>query len=254
MLRLNLILSFIWVSKIQILFDPIEQFEFYSSNVFLFDTNVTILMVNTLIMFILFYNLSRLNIIGYGMTKLLTFFKGLFFTFFTQRKHQIYFFPFFYIFVFILTNNLVGLFQYTYTLTSLFTITLFLAFIVMFGVTWIGVEQHGWKFFARFFPQGVPFIILLLLITLEAISYVVRIFSLSLRLFANMLSGHLLVKILSSFLWLGLFMVPVNGIFFLSLLFSTLIIGILLLELIIAFLQAYVFIFLSLLYLREAIL
>jgi len=230
--------------------DPIEQFEvFFLSCFSIVDSTTLLLLINSIFLFFLFYNLPRQNIIGYCMVKLLFFFKNLFFIFFTE-KQQAFFAFFFYLFIFIFFNNLIGLLPYTYTLTSSFLLTLFLAFIVISGIAWLGFEQRRWSFFNVFFPKGVPVIILFLLVVLELISYLVRLFSLSLRLFANLLAGHLLLKILLSFFWFLL--LSASNIFFLSIFFfGFLIVGIIFLEILIAFLQAYVFVFLSLIYLHE---
>lgn len=230
--------------------DPIEQFEVFFLNSFLtVDTNVLILLINSIFIFFLFYNLPRYNIISYCMVKLFFFFKNLFFIFFTLAQ-QAFFAFFFYLFIFIFFNNLIGLLPYTYTLTSSFLLTLFLAFLVISGIAWLSFEQRRWSFFSIFFPQGVPVMILFLLVILELISYIVRLFSLSLRLFANLLAGHLLLKILLSFFWFLL--LSASNIFFVGIIFfGLLIVGIIFLEVLIAFLQAYVFVFLSLIYLHE---
>lgn len=255
LLLLNLGFVILIKSKNFSIIDPIEQFELFFSEYVSLDTGILIFILNTFFLTFLFYNLTRRNVVSYFMNKLLTFYKELFFTLFTKREHQIYFFPFFFIFVFILVNNFIGLLPYTYTATSLFALTLFLAFVVIGGITWISFEQHKWSFLDSFFPKQVPLFILILLVCLELISYVVRIFSLALRLFANMLSGHLLLKILLSFLWLSLSStssVTLLGLI-LNIFFWVLIVGVIILELIIAFLQAYVFVFLSLIYLKEAL-
>lgn len=122
--------------------DPIEQFEVFFFNSFLvLDSNVLILLINSIFIFFLFYNLPRRNIISYCMVKLFFFFKNLFFIFFTSAQ-QAFFAFFFYLFIFIFFNNLIGLLPYTYTLTSSFLLTLFLAFIVISGIAWLSFEQR----------------------------------------------------------------------------------------------------------------
>lgn len=245
---------FYYFINLSVSFDPVEQFELFFLTLFSdIDTEVLILFGNILFLFILFYNLGKLNVIGYFMNKLFNFYKLLFFSFFTKKKYQIYFYPFFFIFLFILSSNIIGLLPYTYTLTSLFLLTFFLAFVTIGSIMVIYFEQRRWKLFTHFFPVGVPSLIGFLLIVLELISYIVRLFSLSLRLFANMLSGHLLLKILLSFFWIGITVSPLSSIFIINIFIWLLIIVIFLLELVIAFLQAYVFTFLSLIYLREAL-
>jgi F-type H+-transporting ATPase subunit a len=149
------------------------------------------------------------------------------------------------LFVFILLCNLLGLVPYSFTPTSHIIVTFAMAAVVFLGVTVIGFVRHGIHFLSFFVPQGVPFALLLLLVPIEIISYFVRPFSLSIRLFANMLAGHTMLKVFGGFVvmlgvlagWAPLaFLVAFTG-----------------LELLIAFLQAYVFAILTCLYLNDAI-
>jgi F-type H+-transporting ATPase subunit a len=156
------------------------------------------------------------------------------------------YFPFvFTLFIFILFCNLLGLVPYAFTPTSHIIVTFAMAATVFLGVTIIGIARHGLHFLSFFVPKGVPFVLLLLLVPIEVISYFVRPFSLSIRLFANMLAGHTMLKVFGGFVvMLGLyagwaplaFIVAFTG-----------------LELLIAFLQAYVFAILTCLYLNDAI-
>ena len=134
---------------------------------------------------------------------------------------------------------------YSFTPTSHIIVTFAMAAVVFVGVTVIGFVKHGAHFLSFFVPQGVPFALLLLLVPIEIISYFVRPFSLSIRLFANMLAGHTMLKVFGGFVvmlgvlagWAPLaFLVAFTG-----------------LELLIAFLQAYVFAILTCLYLNDAI-
>ena len=149
------------------------------------------------------------------------------------------------LFIFILFCNLLGLVPYAFTPTSHIIVTFAMAFTVFLGVTIIGFAKHGLHFVTFFVPKGVPFVLLLLLVPIEIISYFVRPFSLSIRLFANMLAGHTMLKVFGGFVvmlgidagWAPLaFIVAFTG-----------------LELLIAFLQAYVFAILTCLYLNDAI-
>jgi len=156
------------------------------------------------------------------------------------------YFPFiFTLFVFILFCNLLGLVPYAFTPTSHIIVTFAMALVVFLGVTVIGFVRHGAHFLSFFVPKGVPLVLLLLLVPIEVISYFVRPFSLSIRLFANMLAGHTMLKVFGGFVvMLGLyagwaplaFIIAFTG-----------------LELLIAFLQAYVFAILTCLYLNDAI-
>ncbi len=149
------------------------------------------------------------------------------------------------LFVFILFCNLLGLVPYAFTPTSHIIVTFAMAAVVFVGVTIIGFARHGVHFLSLFVPKGVPFVLLLLLVPIEIISYFIRPFSLSIRLFANMLAGHTMLKVFGGFVvmlgvlagWAPLaFLVAFTG-----------------LELLIAFLQAYVFAILTCLYLNDSI-
>jgi F-type H+-transporting ATPase subunit a len=155
------------------------------------------------------------------------------------------YFPFvFTLFMFILFSNVLGLLPYSFTTTSHIIVTFGLAIVVFLGITVIGVVRHKAKFVRLFVPSGVPLFLLPLLIPIEIISYLTRPVSLSLRLFANMMAGHTLLKVFGGFVVaLGLFGVA-------PLIFIVALYG---LELIVAFLQAYVFTILTCLYLNDAI-
>ena len=134
---------------------------------------------------------------------------------------------------------------YTFTVTSQIIVTFALAALVFIGVTLIGIFKHGFKFLTFFVPSGVPVALLVILVPIEIISYFVRPISLSVRLFANMLAGHTLLKVFGGFVVsLGLFLgwLPLGFIVVLT--------G---LEFLVAFLQAYVFAILSCLYLNDAL-
>jgi F-type H+-transporting ATPase subunit a len=156
------------------------------------------------------------------------------------------YFPFvFTLFMFILACNLLGMVPYSFTPTSHIVVTFALAAIVFIGVTIIGFARHGLHFFSFFVPKGVPVALLPLLVVIEVISYLIRPVSLSVRLFANMLAGHTMLKVFAGFVialgvlggWAPLaFVVALTG-----------------LEILIAFLQAYVFAILTCLYLNDAL-
>jgi F-type H+-transporting ATPase subunit a len=149
------------------------------------------------------------------------------------------------LFVFILLCNLLGMVPYSFTPTSHIIVTFAMAAVVFVGVTIIGFVRHGTHFFSLFVPKGVPFVLLLLLVPIEIISYFVRPFSLSIRLFANMLAGHTMLKVFGGFVvMLGV----IGG--WAPLAFIVVFTG---LEFLIAFLQAYVFAILTCLYLNDAI-
>ena len=116
-----------------------------------------------------------------------------------EKNGQIYF-PFMYVlFVFILVNNLIGMVPYSFASTSHFILTFSLSFTVVLGATILGLSKHGFKFFSLFVPAGCPLALLPLLVLIEFISYLSRNVSLGLRLAANILSGHMILNILSGF-------------------------------------------------------
>ena len=161
-----------------------------------------------------------------------------------------YFSFIFTLFLFILLGNLLGMFPYSFTWTSHIIVTFAIAFVIFLGVTLIAIFKHGLRKFLGFFaPSGVPKPMLLLLIPIEIISYLSRPVSLSVRLFANMMAGHTLLKVIGGFVFvLGANTFIIGGA--LPLAFLIALTG---LEIVIAFLQAYVFAILTCLYINDAI-
>ena len=155
------------------------------------------------------------------------------------------YFPFvFTIFMFVLIGNMVGMIPYSFTFTSHIIVTFALAAIVFIGVTVLGFIKHGFHYFALLAPPGLPFYMLPILIPIELISYLSRPISLSVRLFANMLAGHTLLKVFAGFV------LPLGLAGILPFAFIVALIG---LEILIAFLQAYVFAILTCLYINDAL-
>jgi len=156
------------------------------------------------------------------------------------------FFPFiFCLFMFVLFCNMIGMLPYSFTVTSHIIVTFVLAAIVFVGVTIIGFIQHGIGYLKLFVPSGVPIVLLPLIVIIEIISYLSRPVSLSVRLFANMMAGHTMLKVFGGFvISLGL----LGG--WLPLSFSVALTG---LEILVAFLQAYVFAILTCIYLNDAL-
>jgi len=155
------------------------------------------------------------------------------------------YFPFiFTLFMFILVGNLVGMIPFAYTFTSQIIVTFAMAATIFLGVTVIGLVRHGLHFFSLFVPSGTPLILAPLLIPIEVISYFVRPVSLSVRLFANMMAGHTMMKVFGGFTVL-LGVLGVAPIILLVALTGF--------EIMVAVLQAYVFTVLTCLYLNDAI-
>lgn len=168
-----------------------------------------------------------------------------------EKRGQAYF-PFMYVlFVFILVNNLIGLVPYSFAPTSHFVLTFSLSFTIVLGTTILGLSRHGLKFFSLFVPSGCPLALLPLLVLIEFISYLARNVSLGLRLAANILSGHMLLNILSGFTY----NIMNSGLifFFLGLFPLAFIIAFSGLELAIAFIQAQVFVVLSCSYIKDGL-
>ena len=154
------------------------------------------------------------------------------------------------LFMFILLGNLLGMLPYSFTWTSHIIVTFAISFFIFILVTFIAIAKHGLlKFLGFFAPSGVPKAMLILLVPIEVISYLSRPVSLSVRLFANMMAGHTLLKVIGGFVFvLGANSFIVGGA--LPVAFLVALTG---LEIVIAFLQAYVFAILTCLYINDAI-
>ena len=161
------------------------------------------------------------------------------------------FFPFvFSLFMFVLFANLIGLIPYSFTVTSQIVVTFAFAALVILTVILYGIYKHGLHWFRLFVPSGVSPVMLPFLVMIEVISFVSRPISLSVRLFANMLAGHITLKVFGGFVtmllasgaWAALAPLPLAGVVAISAL-----------ELLVAVLQAYVFTILTCVYLNDAI-
>ena len=155
------------------------------------------------------------------------------------------------LFMFILVSNMIGIIPYTFTVASHIIVTAALALLVFFTVIFYGVYKNGFKFLKLFVPSGIPIYILPLIVFIEVLSYFLKPVSHSVRLFANMLAGHIALKVFAGFVtmlggfgiagWLGAIL-PLG-----------LVVAITALEVLVAFLQAYVFAILTCIYLNDAI-
>jgi len=162
------------------------------------------------------------------------------------------YFPFiFTLFTFLLFSNLIGMIPYSFTTTSHLIVTFTLSVSVFLGVTLIGFQIHGIHFFSFLLPPGAPLALAPFLVVIELVSYSFRAISLGVRLFANMMAGHTLVKILSGFAWT---MLSVGGIMYIvSAIPALVVFALIFLEVGVACLQAYVFTILTCIYLNDAI-
>lgn len=157
------------------------------------------------------------------------------------------FFPLiFTVFTIILICNLLGMIPYSFTVTSHLIVTFSMALAIFLGINALGILKNGRHFLSLFFPPGAPLGLAPLLVAIEWVSYVFRVLSLAIRLFANLMSGHTLLKILSGFAWSA---VSIFGIFLLPLGVILLVTG---LEVAIACLQAYIFSVLLCIYINDA--
>ena len=154
-------------------------------------------------------------------------------------------------FMMVLVGNMLGMIPYSFTYTSHLAVTASLALMVFFTVLIIGIARHGTHFFSLFVPPGVPLWLIWLVILIEIVSFISRPITLSVRLFANMVAGHVLMKVIAGF---AIMFASVGGIAWLGTLlpvaFNIVMVGF---EFFIAFIQAYVFAVLTCIYLKDTV-
>lgn len=166
-------------------------------------------------------------------------------------KGRQYFPLIFTVFVAVLLGNMLGMLPYSFTFTSHLVVNAALAFLIFFVVVIIGFAKHGTHFLHIFMPPGMPLWLTPLIVPIEVLSFLIRPVTLSVRLFANMIAGHIMLKVFAGFST-GMAAAGVAGVAFgvLPMLFNTVLIGF---EILIAFLQAYVFAVLSCIYLKDTV-
>jgi F-type H+-transporting ATPase subunit a len=171
----------------------------------------------------------------------------------TAGSEGLKFFPLvFTLFMFICVSNLVGIIPYTFTVSSHLIVTAALALLVFFTVLFYGLYKNGLKFFKIFVPSGVPLAVLPLVVFIEVLSFFLKPVSHSVRLFANMLAGHIALKVFAGFVaMLGVSLGAIGWLGGVAPLALT--VALTALELLVAFLQAYVFAILTCIYLNDAI-
>jgi F-type H+-transporting ATPase subunit a len=168
-----------------------------------------------------------------------------------QLGKEIYL-PFIYsLFFFILISNLIGNIPYSYTITTSVIVTIGLSFTILTGVTILGLYIHRLHFFSYFVPSGTPLALVPLLVLIETVSYLARALSLGIRLFANLVAGHTLLKIISTFLY-GMFNTGLIVAIFTMIPF-VIFLGLCGLELAVSVIQAYVFTILTCSYIKDAL-
>ena len=238
----------------QYISDPLEQFDVLALPLIGGGlTNLSLLLaLNVLIMSILFanYSVQLTNNYDFSLRAIYILVCSMVRENLSIAKQQ-YFTVLFYLFFTLLLANMVGMIPYSFTITSSFIVTFFLALMHFLALNHVAVVKHGWNVMDLFLPAGAPLAIAPFLIFIEAVSYIARVFSLSIRLFANMLSGHALLKILIGFSWALLAAGSFASI--LAVFPWVIVTAIMFLELLIAFLQAYVFTVLITLYINDVL-
>ena len=171
----------------------------------------------------------------------------------TAGSEGMKFFPLvFSLFMFIAVSNLIGIIPYTFTVSSHLIVTVTLALLVFFIVLFYGLYKNGLKFFKLFVPSGVPIFVMPIVVPIEVISFLLKPISHSVRLFANMLAGHIALKVFAGFIaMLGVSLGAIGWIG--GVLPLALTVALTALELLVAFLQAYVFAILTCIYLNDAL-
>ena len=245
---------------------PLEQFDIipliclkYNNFDFSITNEVIILLLSFFIISIFLSSLLKLNSDFYIIpTKWQVFLEFIYKVIFTLiidniniKQGQVFFPLVFTVFLFIISLNIIGLIPYSFTLTSHFIITFNLSFFLFLGINIIGIRLHRLRFFSLFLPTGTSIILTFLLVPIELVSYVFKPISLAIRLFVNLMAGHTLLKIITCFTWILmnssglLFFIHYIPLLFLIPLFS--------LELVISFIQAYIFSTLFCIYLNDAV-
>lgn len=248
---------------IGILKSPLEQFSIINiipiklgNFIDISFTNTALFTFMTFMLLITFFNLSlmRLTIIpGKWETIILQCYSFILNVVYENTgKKGLKYFPFILVvFIFILSCNMLGLVPYSFTVTSHFIVTFSLSFSIFIGIVIIGFIHHRIHFFSFFMPPGAPVALAPLLVAIEFISFNFRALSLPIRLFANIMAGHTLLKIMSGFGWTMFFsggIIAIAGIGPVLILFAFT--G---LEIAVAFLQAYVYTILVCIYLNDSI-
>ena len=167
-------------------------------------------------------------------------------------SHGRQYFPLiFTLFIVVLMGNVLGLIPYSFTYTSHIIVTGVLALMIFLTVTIMGFVNHGVKFLTLFTPPGVPFVMQLLIVPIEILSFLIRPATLSLRLFANMMAGHLMLKVFAGF---SVMMLGLGGVGIVAgLVPMAFNVALYILELLVAVLQAYIFAILSCIYLKDTV-
>ncbi len=243
---------------------PLEQFEivpllpFRIGSFDLSFTNSSLMIVFTVISIVLLTQLITVDGKGYLIPSRWQTLMESFYTLILQMLSETVgpkggqFFPFlFCLFTFILVANLSGLVPYSFTVTSHMVVTLTFALSIWIGKLILGCRYHGLKLLAMLLPKGIPFPMVPFFVLIETVSFVIPVVSLSVRLFANMMSGHILLKVIFGFAWS---MMMYGGILFIMHFIPLAVLFLLLgLETAVAIIQAYVFSVLTTIYISDMV-
>ena len=240
-------------------FNPLEQFDIIYIYCIYPVTNLNVLFFIQLCTLFYVCHLStvipKFNLISNFIESLLDFVKSVLVGNIGYTKNLKIFPIYFFVFLIVLISNLLGMIPYSITLTSNFIVIFFVSIIMFLSINIIGIIQNKAKVLCLFLPKGVPVPMFPFVIIIEFISYFARLFSLAIRVFANVLAGHILLKILVGFSWKTLTygLIKKFGIYyiFMSLCLWILIILVTLVELVIAMVQAYVFLTLISIYYND---
>jgi len=167
-----------------------------------------------------------------------------------KGKGQKYFTFVFALFLYILILNLIGMVPYSFTPTSHLSLTLGLSSMIFLGYHYIAIRKHNKKFLGIYYPTGVDLNLAPLIVPIEVLARSSQVISLSVRLFANMMAGHTLLKVIAGFAWKMMF--GGTSLFMAHLVTLGVLTGLIGLELAVAFIQAYVFVVLTTIYLNDA--
>ena len=248
------------------IFSPLQQFEilpivnFYFGSIDFSLTNVTVIILFLGVLYTFFYffllNLRDFQIFlifskwQFVFNDIYLLILGLVIDNVGLKKGAKVFPLVFSIFLFILSLNLIGLIPYSYTVTSHFIVTFAFSIFLFLGINIITFLNHGLKFFSLFLPGGTSLALAFLLVPIEIISYTFRPISLSIRLFANMMAGHTLLKVIAGF---GLTLMSLNGVyFFFHFIPILMLVPLFFLEVGVALIQAFVFSILIAMYINSS--
>lgn len=236
---------------------PLEQFEIIPilQIPFFVLTNSTLILSLTFSFFLIYIKICKTG--SLIPTRWQLFFESIYETAFELTyanigKQGLLFFPLiFLLFTFILACNLIGMIPYSFTVTSHLVVTFSLALTTFIGFNIIGIKKHKLNFLSLLLPSGASLALVPLLVPIELVSYIFRVISLPVRLFANMMAGHTLLKVIAGFAWtmfnIGGIMILIH---FIPLILLVLLVG---LELGVAIIQAYVFTILTCMYINDAL-